>query len=229
MVTAVRNNAEALNAEPIGRRGIATLRAVAFELAERYRADRGYVDETVNQLAGALMLKPKTVRNCLSILNQIGWWVVVPGHHGGSKDFGTRRVPGPNLVPEAGPALKTWSRKNQNLVPEESKPGPGTGTQPLIPINPPPAAEVVDNFRSGLQKRRRGEIAKQYAQIAVTRSKTPIHSFDGFVESKVQLALNDPRLDTWLERWPDAPASAVAAWLHGDTHSMQYFAEAVPA
>jgi hypothetical protein len=122
------------------------------------------------------------------------------------------------------------------LVQPLDQTSPATGPELVQPLDidqyltdldqTPPPDPLPDRHAAGLKKARRTRVAKHYAQIAVTRSKTPIHSFAGFVESKVELALNDPRLDTWLDRYPDAGDTAVAAWLHGDTHSMQYQREA---
>lgn len=65
--------------------------AVCLLLADRYRDSRGYVDETVAQIADALVLTQGVVRDVLAVLDTVGFWVKVAK---GNQHRGTRRRPG---------------------------------------------------------------------------------------------------------------------------------------
>lgn len=65
--------------------------AVCLLLADRYRDSRGYVDETVGQIADALVLSQGVVRDVLAALDAVGFWVKVSK---GNQHRGTRRRPG---------------------------------------------------------------------------------------------------------------------------------------
>lgn len=65
-------------------------------------------------------------------------------------------------------------------------------------------------------------VVDAYARIAVQQGAN-IGNPDGYARRARQTALAHPDLERYLERWPTAPADAVAAWLHGDKHSMGYY------
>lgn len=65
--------------------------AVALLLADRFQDQRGYVDETVEQISEAICLSVTTVRTVLSALDQVGFWVRAAK---GNQHRGTRRTPG---------------------------------------------------------------------------------------------------------------------------------------
>jgi len=72
------------------RPGWANTVAVALLLADRYQDKRGYVDETVGQVAGALCLSENTVRSVLTALDQVSFWERTVK---GNQYRGSRRVP----------------------------------------------------------------------------------------------------------------------------------------
>ncbi len=76
---------------------MANASVVCFVLADKYRDPRGYVDESVDQIAEAVAMKPGTVRNVLAALDQLGLWVKIGK---GNQHSGTRRRP--TFVPEHG-------------------------------------------------------------------------------------------------------------------------------
>jgi len=69
---------------------------VMLYLARRYRHDRGYVDETVEQVRAAT--GEADAKRALAELDEMGIFVRVPGHRGGARTTGTRRERGPRLL-----------------------------------------------------------------------------------------------------------------------------------
>lgn len=76
--------------------------SVCLLLADKYRDSRGYVDETVQQIAEALVLTDGAVRDVLAALDAVGFWVKVTK---GNQHRGTRRRPGFDVeAPRGNPA-----------------------------------------------------------------------------------------------------------------------------
>ena len=77
------------------RPSVAAAALVARELADRYRTDRGCVNESVEQIARSTGLSNGQVRDALGALHQLGWWVV---DGKGNHLRPTIRRPGPVLL-----------------------------------------------------------------------------------------------------------------------------------
>lgn len=80
------------------RPGWGALLAVHRMLADRYRDERGYVDETVEQLATANGYSSGVIRRCVQLLDHPDWWPVVrrggsPGRGYRGTGSGSRREP----------------------------------------------------------------------------------------------------------------------------------------
>lgn len=97
---------------------------------------------------------------------------------------------------------------------------------------PVPVVHVSDNstpentLKGGDNSSKRDAVIERYAHIelAAARAKgTKIRTEDGFLAHKRQQARDHADLDRWLQERPTAPASAVASWIAGDTHSMAYY------
>lgn len=67
-----------------------TVALVSLALASSYREERGYADDTVEQLAAVIDLEPAQTSRALRVLDLIGVWVVDVR---GGRGRGTRRVP----------------------------------------------------------------------------------------------------------------------------------------
>jgi hypothetical protein len=68
---------------------------------------------------------------------------------------------------------------------------------------------------------RRTEVVRLYAIEAVKRGNP--RSASAYMAKARATADANPDLDRWLDMFPDAPADAVAAWLHGEKGSMAYY------
>jgi hypothetical protein len=79
----------------------------------------------------------------------------------------------------------------------------------------------------GLLKKRRQTIAEGFARIELERAKG-IRSVSHFTASKIQEALDNPRLASLLELFPKAPDDVLAAALLGETHSLGNYVETDP-
>lgn len=73
-------------APPRVRPGYGALLAVHTHLCDRYRDGRGYVDETVDQIATATGLGAGPIRRALQLLDRPDWWPVI--RRGGSAGRG---------------------------------------------------------------------------------------------------------------------------------------------
>lgn len=61
------------------------------------------------------------------------------------------------------------------------------------------------------------------AELAAAKAKgVNVRSEDGYKRKARGTGAAHPKLDVWLAMFPTAPATSVAAWLQGDTHSMAY-------
>ena len=85
----------AAGSSPPHRPSVAAAALVARELADRYRTDRGCVNESVEQIARSTGLSNGQVRDALGALHQLGWWVV---DGKGNHLRPTIRRPGPVLL-----------------------------------------------------------------------------------------------------------------------------------
>lgn len=81
----------------------------------------------------------------------------------------------------------------------------------------------VDTPTAGGELIRIDAVADQYARIALQSANGNVNNPSAYLRAAKKTALDHPDLDRYLQRWPDAPANAVAAWLHGDKHSMAYY------
>lgn len=92
----------------------------------------------------------------------------------------------------------------------------GTGRSPLALVdNSHPSTTRPDDFRA--------KVADRYAEIAWERAnQSKINEPGIFRDSRRTTALKDPKLDVYRTRYPEATAGEIAAWLHGEKHSMRY-------
>ena len=67
--------------------------------------------------------------------------------------------------------------------------------------------------------------ADAYAHIALQQAAN-LANPEAYTRKARATALAHPDIRRYLTRWPTAPAGAVAAWLHGEKHSMGYYPEA---
>lgn len=99
---------------------------------------------------------------------------------------------------------------------------------------PPPTTHFVtgrdnstpENTRQGVDISRINDIVETYATIETTRARNEGRikaSESGYRKSALRTAREHPELHHLAEHFPDAPASAVAAWLLGDKGSQQYY------
>lgn len=97
---------------------------------------------------------------------------------------------------------------------------------------PPPTTHgvlVTDNStlvdtpsQGGKSDLRINSVIDHYARIALEQAKS-VGSPEAYANKAKATARAHPDLARWLARWPTAPADAIAAWLHGDKHSMGYY------
>jgi hypothetical protein len=122
---------------------------------------------------------------------------------------------------------------------EGSKPSSnGTGKQMAMPqqtsspVPVPTSTSSLDdlplptNDLPGGQGRRIEDICTCYATIAVETAKATgvkVRSDESYHRKAVMTARSHEDLSRYATEWPDAPPSAIAAWLHGDKHSMAYY------
>lgn len=103
-------------------------------------------------------------------------------------------------------------------------------TSSPVPV-PVPSEQVSDNSTredthdsgGGPVDIRRNSVADHYARIAINNANGTITNPNAYRRTARNTALEHPDLDRYLTRWPTAPADAIAAWLHGDKHSMSYY------
>ncbi len=65
-------------------------------------------------------------------------------------------------------------------------------------------------------------VAAEYARMAVTNARG-VTNPKAYGRKAADTCKADPELHRLLGMFPTAPASAVAAWLHGDKGSQQYY------
>lgn len=83
---------------------------------------------------------------------------------------------------------------------------------------------LVDTPTSGGRSDLRiNAVADHYAQMAVAQRRPSPDNPAAFATTARKTALAHPDIGRYLARWPTAPPDAIAAWLHGDKHSMSYF------
>jgi hypothetical protein len=82
-----------------------------------------------------------------------------------------------------------------------------------------------NTHRAGDNSRRR-DILTTYGQLELAAAKArgvAVRSDEKYTKQAITTGDHHPDLDRWMVEYPAAPASAVAAWLTGDTHSMAYY------
>lgn len=83
---------------------------------------------------------------------------------------------------------------------------------------PPRGGEIVDI--------RTQAIVAAYARLALEQARTAgrqVTSDMGYLAKASDTCRAMPELERWATQFPTAPADAIAAWLHGDKHSMSYY------
>lgn len=107
------------------------------------------------------------------------------------------------------------------------------GSPSPVPV-PVPPEYISDNSTSvntppPVDNSRIGPILAEYARLALAQAKLQgraISDDDAYCRGSITKAKRNPNLARWTVMFPDAPASAVAAWLMGDKHSMGYYTRA---
>jgi hypothetical protein len=66
------------------------------------------------------------------------------------------------------------------------------------------------------------EVLERYARIAIDKA-PHIGNPTSYAATARKTALEHPDLTRYLHDYPHAPPDAIAAWLHGDKHSQQYY------
>lgn len=123
------------------------------------------------------------------------------------------------------------------------KPPSKTGSKPVAPLeqtsgkslapnpNPYPSVQVRENPTpentpaGGGDNSRRSQTIRAYADLAVQLAKQQgkiRSSEEGYRKSALKTGDQHPDLNRWLTEFPEAAPSALAAWMHGDKHSMSY-------
>jgi hypothetical protein len=94
------------------------------------------------------------------------------------------------------------------------------------PIKTTTTAAPVDNCPSFAD-----DVAAQFALIGARQAEQrgiKIGNMHGYLHALELAALSNPDLQRLLAQFPHAPADVIAAALHGDKHSLGYFAEPAP-
>ena len=111
-------------------------------------------------------------------------------------------------------AKQTGSEHEARPVPSRTDPNEQVSDISTL-VDTPPRVGISSDSRIN-------EVAQHYARIALEQAQN-VSNPDGYGRKARQTALDHPDLGRYLERWPSAPPDAVAAWLHGDKHSMGYY------
>jgi hypothetical protein len=110
---------------------------VALLLADRYRDDRGYTDETVPQICTVLALPDSAVRGILAALHDLGYWI---RESAGNRHAGARRRP--TFLPvERGADPALYPDAHDRVT------GVGSGADPALYTEPGP---VDNNLERGV-------------------------------------------------------------------------------
>jgi hypothetical protein len=118
-------------------------------------------------------------------------------------------------------AAKQTPGKSVRLLEQTSSPVP-------VPV---PSEQVLnnstpDNTPTAVDNSRIGEVLEVYAEAelqAAYAKGTKVTSAAGYKQAAKATGAKHPDLARWVSEY-DAPVSAIASWLTGDKHSMQYFA-----
>lgn len=104
-------------------------------------------------------------------------------------------------------------------VPSDAQP-PTTNNRVQVLNNSTP-----ENTPPGVDNSRRSQVLDAYcrAELTASRAKGAVIGNEAkYIDAIRRRATMNPDLDRWLDMFPDAQPTAVAAWLTGDKHSMQY-------
>ena len=66
------------------------------------------------------------------------------------------------------------------------------------------------------------------AYVSIARESTEVKNDKRWRETVVETARNHPDIERWVYEYPNAAANQIAAWMHGDKHSMAYVASPPP-
>ncbi len=129
------------------------------------------------------------------------------------------------------PRKQTGSNAN-DLLPSKRE---ANGKQVLSPVPVPDPVPVTDQVATQLPPptecpdggggpvdNRADSVAAEYARMAVTNARG-VTNPKAYSRKAANTCKADPELHRLLGMFPTAPASAVAAWLHGDKGSQQYY------
>jgi hypothetical protein len=100
-----------------------------------------------------------------------------------------------------------------------------TGIGPL-PIdtekeNPPTPLAAQTEARTA-ETGRMEEIVNEYVRITLEQLHKKPTNPRAYAKVVIDTALAHPDLHRWMREYPHVPANQIAAWMHGDKHSMQY-------
>lgn len=128
------------------------------------------------------------------------------------------------------PRKQTGSKANDLLEANGKQvlsPVPVPVPEPVIPqvaTQLPPPTECPDGG-GGAVDNREPLVVAEYARLALQAAKK-VTNPTSYRKAAVRTCRADPELPRLLALFPTAPASAVAAWLHGDKGSQQHFPRA---
>jgi len=66
------------------------------------------------------------------------------------------------------------------------------------------------------------EIVNEYVRITLEQLHQKPNNPRAYAKVVIDTALAHPDLHRWMREYPHVPANQIAAWMHGDKHSMQY-------
>lgn len=100
--------------------------------------------------------------------------------------------------------------------------------------DPVPSVQVRGNFTpehtpEPVDNTRRDDVLDAYEDLAIEVAEgkgAEITSYTGYRKRARETGTAHRDLDRWLDLFPTAPATAIAAWMTGDTHSMRNYPRA---
>lgn len=130
---------------------------------------------------------------------------------------------------KAGKSPSKPDSKSVAELEQTSSPVPEPVPVPPVQVSDNPTPENTDEGVDNSSIRERVlRIYAAYELESEKRKGTKIRTDEGFKRHKREQASANPDLDRWLAERPNAPASAVAAWLSGEMRSMAYYEQVEP-
>jgi DNA-binding transcriptional ArsR family regulator len=86
----------------------------------------------------------------------------------------------------------------------------------------PPTPLAAQTQALTLETGRTEEIVNEYVRITLEQLHKKPNNPRAYAKTVIDTALGHPDLRRWMREYPHVPANQIAAWMHGDKHSMQY-------